>query len=249
MKNLNQNNKLREIEERYSLVKKQSKVDPQVNDGYVRINNEILENLLSIHFYHEASTQFVLMAIRSTWGWNKKWDILEINQIRQYLDLDYNKMEECLIECENRNIILSSDLGEGLKCLMFNKHYDTWVTDNIDTNLKINKADMSKEKIGTSKRKYAESVYLTDEQYHNLLERFGENETKEAIETLSLGILSKGYKYKSHYHTILNWKRREEKEKNTPTIPKKRYEPGVPDDYDQQLEDHMKKVKEKQGNV
>jgi hypothetical protein len=247
MENLIRSEKLKKIEGKYALLKKQSAVDPQVNDGYVRINNEILESLLPVHFFNEASAQLVLMVIRSTWGWNKKWDILEINQIRQYLDIDFNTLKECITECEDRNIILSSFLDDGIVCLMFNKHYDTWVTDNVGDNLKINKEDVSVEKIGTPKRKYAESVYLTDEQYKELVNKFGEKTAKENIEELSLGILSKGYKYKSHYHAILNWKRREEKEKNTPVMPKKRFEPGVPDNYESRLKAHIDKVHKGQG--
>ena len=66
------------------------------------------------------------------------------------------------------------------------------------------------------KRKYGEfqNVLLADEEYSKLVERSGEVETKRWIENLSLGIESKGYEYKSHYATILNWKRRDDKEKS-----------------------------------
>ena len=57
------------------------------------------------------------------------------------------------------------------------------------------------------KKLYSESVYLTDHEYQKLIDQFGEI-TKEKIETLNLYILSKGVKYKSHYHTILSWERK-----------------------------------------
>jgi hypothetical protein len=53
-----------------------------------------------------------------------------------------------------------------------------------------------------------ENVKLTEEEYNKLIEKLGENNTKLMIEELSTGIASKGYKYKSHYATILSWSRR-----------------------------------------
>lgn len=63
----------------------------------------------------------------------------------------------------------------------------------------------------TTKREYGEfqNVLLTDNELKKLTERFGESKTKELIEQLSTGIESKGYKYKSHYATILTWERKD----------------------------------------
>ena len=60
---------------------------------------------------------------------------------------------------------------------------------------------------------YGEFVQLTKEQYQKLIEQFGENGAKEKIENLNIGIGSKGYKYTSHYHTILSCDRLEKKRK------------------------------------
>ena len=59
------------------------------------------------------------------------------------------------------------------------------------------------------KRKFgsAGNVFLTDDEYTKLKARF--IDADERIENLSLGIASKGYKYKDHYATILNWARRD----------------------------------------
>jgi hypothetical protein len=56
-------------------------------------------------------------------------------------------------------------------------------------------------------------VFLSDEEHKKLIEKFGEPLTSSLIEDLNIGIGSKGYKYKSHYHTILSWQRKNEKEK------------------------------------
>src|SRR3990172_1881248 len=59
------------------------------------------------------------------------------------------------------------------------------------------------------KGKYLEFVLLTDDEHARLIQKFGEAKTNEFIERLNNGIGSKGYKYKSHYHTILNWDARD----------------------------------------
>jgi len=65
----------------------------------------------------------------------------------------------------------------------------------------------------TKKKEYGEfsNVFLTDGEYEKLKTKFG-NALPEKIENLSQGIESKGYKYNSHYATILNWDRRDKKQ-------------------------------------
>ncbi len=92
-----------------------------------------------------------------------------------------------------------------------------------------------------TKKKYGEfnNVLLTDKEYQKLKERF--TDYTEKIESLSAGLESKGYKYGSHYATILNWERRDrEQEKQSGThrqnssklIPRDKYtkppdDPGI----------------------
>jgi hypothetical protein len=97
-----------------------------------------------------------------------------------------------------------------------------------------------------NKKEFFQSVHLTTIEHDKLIERFGEKKAVDKIEALALYKSSKGKKYASDYSTILNWDRREQKEKEEPITPKKRHEPGVPDSYNQQLDAHLKKVKERQ---
>lgn len=61
------------------------------------------------------------------------------------------------------------------------------------------------------KRKYGifENVLLSNDEYSKLKERF--TDYQEKIDNLSSYIESKGVKYKSHYATILNWSRKDDK--------------------------------------
>lgn len=78
-----------------------------------------------------------------------------------------------------------------------------------DTNKKVKKVKKVKEVkdiYGTFK-----NVLLSEKEVEKLKEKF--NGTLDAkIEELSEGIASKGYKYKSHYATILSWDRKKKRE-------------------------------------
>lgn len=59
------------------------------------------------------------------------------------------------------------------------------------------------------KERYGDSVLLSQQEHQSLVERFGEAQTKSLIETMNNGIAARGYKYKSHYHALLNWAKRD----------------------------------------
>jgi len=59
---------------------------------------------------------------------------------------------------------------------------------------------------------YGEFVLLTEDEYQKLLQLFGEQGARDRIEVLDNAIGSKGYRYKSHYHTILTWEKKNEKQ-------------------------------------
>jgi hypothetical protein len=78
--------------------------------------------------------------------------------------------------------------------------------DRIDKNRK--EENNGKLAYGTEK-----IVMLTSIEYSKLVDRFTQKGADKWVETLALGILSKGYKYKSHYAAILNWERRDQENK------------------------------------
>jgi hypothetical protein len=82
-------------------------------------------------------------------------------------------------------------------------------TINIPKDVNIPKEDRDISK----KIKFLDFVYLTKEEYLKLVNRLGKNKTDELIESLNNYIGSKGKRYKSHYFTILNWHRLDEKRK------------------------------------
>ena len=62
-----------------------------------------------------------------------------------------------------------------------------------------------KKKTPGSKKKYAEAVAMTEEEYQKLTEQHTTAFVEKCIEILNNYKLSSGKRYKSDYHTILNW--------------------------------------------
>jgi hypothetical protein len=64
---------------------------------------------------------------------------------------------------------------------------------------------------------FLENVYLTHEEHQNLINLLGEEKAKDFINRLNdyihqIGRHQANAKYKSHYHVILNWHRRDASE-------------------------------------
>lgn len=79
-----------------------------------------------------------------------------------------------------------------------------------------------------NKKQYLTYVFLTDEEYQKLCNKYSKEITNDWIERLNNWIAEKPSDSKrkkdSHYHTILNWDRmKKEKEKNNPQPKKLQY--------------------------
>ncbi len=85
----------------------------------------------------------------------------------------------------------------------------------------IRKDRISKKRITSTeeseiKNKYLSFVYLTNDEYQRLITDYGETDTRKYIESLDdyigqIGEKKARVKYSSHYHTIKNWMRRDDK--------------------------------------
>lgn len=122
-----------------------------------------------------------------------------------------------------------SEAGKkGMQKRWANKQSDnTVITDDNTVITKDNKGKEKKVKEikeKETKKEYADFVTLTEDEYSKLLEKFGEEDTKDRIERLSFYKGSKGAKYKSDYMTILNWAKKEEKSKPKPVAQPRRQE-------------------------
>jgi uncharacterized protein YdaU (DUF1376 family) len=56
---------------------------------------------------------------------------------------------------------------------------------------------------------FLDAVLLTENEHQKLISKYGQDKTEKSIEILNNAIMSKGYKYKSHYHTLIGWPMKE----------------------------------------
>ena len=107
----------------------------------------------------------------------------------------------------------------------------------MQTHSERNAKKRKEKKVKESKEVYGEfqNVLLTSEEYGKLISKFGEPLTKEKIERLSVAIASKGYKYSSHYATILSWDRKDSKDQ--PALKNER--PVTIADYDKAFKENQ----------
>jgi len=211
--------------------------NPQLEDGYTKIANELLQRLME-HYLSPNQWQIVLCIIRRTYGYQKKVDRIANFQIVADTKLCKAVVSRNLKRLEDMKVIVRDGKSIGLQ-----KDWEQWeklaeqstiekVSSIVNQNLlnsqpklaeqstKVSSPAVTQKKKETIqkklyKRKYGQfqNVLLTDDEYEKLKEKFN-HRTDELIEALSLGIESKGYKYKSHYAAILSWNRRDAKGKS-----------------------------------
>lgn len=98
-----------------------------------------------------------------------------------------------------------------------------------------------------------QNVRLKEEEFQKLKEKFPED-YNERIEALSVYMRSRGKAYKDHYATILNWARKEQKEKDAqpkPIEPKK-YKVFEKEEYEREdfkAEEMPQELREKLGGM
>ena len=84
--------------------------------------------------------------------------------------------------------------------------------------IKEKKIKEKKIKENKERERYGDYVLLTPQEYEKLLDKGMTPEERDRyIELLDNYIGSKGKKYKSHYHTILNWYRRDQIQSSKPS--------------------------------
>lgn len=106
--------------------------NPQKEDGYTPIANELLEAILKADF--SKRQLLVIMTIaRMTYGYSRKSDALSGWQIASMTGLDRSNVSKAITELLDLNVIIKSDSGREshgvfINSLSINKLYKNWLT-------------------------------------------------------------------------------------------------------------------------
>jgi phage replication O-like protein O len=98
--------------------------NPQVENGYTKIANELLEALAAIRIPGEAM-QVLLIIIRKTYGFNKKSDWIALSQFSDGTGINKPHIIRAIKRLVDMNIVAKKGNGIGVSyCL--NKNYKLW---------------------------------------------------------------------------------------------------------------------------
>lgn len=111
-------------------------VNPQKEDGYMAIANEIMEALCRAYI-PARERQCLDFILRKTYGWDKKEDDISLSQFKDGTGLPIRKVRDCLKSLISKNLIgmhANVHTPKGKKqnlpsTYWFNKRYDTWKID------------------------------------------------------------------------------------------------------------------------
>ena len=184
-------------------------------DGYVWIYNS----------YTEWTQQFPWLTPRGV-----RWHIKGLEKIGLIVAGEYNKdardnTKWYRIDYEKLNALLQTSDGVAQSVTPEDTERQVQVALNVKPLPETTSKTTSETTNNKPKLHFGEfeNVLLTYEELKKLVCSFGEKITLQLIETLSAGIESKGYKYKSHYAAILNWHRRDLSKEAKVTSKKKDY--------------------------
>lgn len=93
----------------------------QVENGFTKIANEILEALVKVRL-PPSEKDLIIFIIRKTYGYNKKEDRISLTQFEKATDLSRPTVVKAL-----KNLIIRKMVVKVGLLLKFNKDYETWV--------------------------------------------------------------------------------------------------------------------------
>lgn len=102
---------------------------PQVENGYTRIANELLEALV-LASLSGSELNICLIIIRQTYGFNKKEDAISLSQFFEKTKYSKQGIVNALQSLKAKNIILSKKGFRGMNIWKINKDYTSWVVNS-----------------------------------------------------------------------------------------------------------------------
>lgn len=102
------------------------KSPPRLEDGYVRIANELLDALISFDL-GKREQKIVMFVIRKTYGYGKKKDDMTLTQIANATGLDLGHISRTVKQLASKKILLKQQGKYGF-ILGINKDYGQWTT-------------------------------------------------------------------------------------------------------------------------
>jgi len=133
-------------------------VSPQVENGYTKIANELLRALIA-HRVPGEQMQCLLLIIRKTYGYNKKWDTISNSQFVEFTGLNKSSVCRAINSLVEKNIVYKN-ANKYIPSYCFNKNYDKWIllTKKSTVDKKVNGCLQKGKSLLTKKRPTKETI-------------------------------------------------------------------------------------------
>ena len=201
--------------------------------GWIKLHRK----LIKWEWYHDPNMvhlfiYLLLMANHEPQNWlgvpvKRGQVVTGLKSLNEATGLSTQTLRTCLSRLEKAGNLTSKSTNRFRIITLCN--YNTYQISDGDTNKPTNKQLTSQQQASNKpvtanknvkkdkndnneKKKYRDFVFLTEEEYEKLGEKWGLSVLDDKIDELNDYIGSKGKKYKMHYHTLLSWDRRKSKE-------------------------------------
>ena len=144
---------------------------PQLEQGYTRIANELLDAILR-HGFNKREYAVLFAVIRKTYGWQKKQDAISRSQLARMIDLDLSNISRTINALVSRKVLTHGAPGKrNVRTLGINKNYAEWLSKQpqvVETTRvvlapdQVPKQPQIRCQNGTHKRKYKENIKKGD---------------------------------------------------------------------------------------
>ena len=106
---------------------------PQLENGYTKIANEILEALMKISISAQESRVFWAI-VRKTYGWKQTQDRITLSQFSKMTHMTKSNISRAIKKLVAKNMVIKSVTPEGL-VYEIQKDYEKWGGYQIDNGL------------------------------------------------------------------------------------------------------------------
>lgn len=127
---------------------------PQLENGYTKIANEIMDALIRATGLSGQELRLSLLVIRKTYGFNKKEDAISLSQMCRNTGLSKIRCSQVINSLQLKRVITVTVFCNGIgKKYKFNKNYEEWNTVTEKCNRYGKAKDTVKEKRNPPSRK------------------------------------------------------------------------------------------------
>ena len=207
--------------------------NPRIENGYVRIANELLEAICRLDV-SGSEMRILLYIIRRTYGFNKDYAEIPLSEISAAVGMRREHIQKMLKRLSTKNIIdLRTNGGTKPQTISIVKNYEKWavelcascllhkmatvaptvvqngnssVVQNGNSTYKDNK-DNYKDIFKDRKKSFGRNgnVLLKNDEYDKLINDYGKETAERYIERMDNYISSREAKYNDCYAELLIW--------------------------------------------